>query len=102
MLNLDKYAKLRKEREYNKKKSYKQEHKRFLNEIETVMIQDINFHVFEVEPFIMGEVEYNMLECVDYIIDQVQNDKNFIKILEDIHFCEPNLIYVKWNLEKIT
>jgi hypothetical protein len=101
MLNLDKYTKLKKAREDNKKKCYKKVLKQIINDVETVMIQDVDFIVFEVEPFIFGETEYNMLECVDYVINKIKKDKNFIKIIEHISFNEPNLLYIKWNLSKV-
>lgn len=101
MLNLDKYAKIKKEREANKKKCYKKVLKQIICGVETVMVQDIDFLVYEVEPFMIGEVDYNMLECIDYIIKKINKDKNFGKILEQINFIEPNVLYIKWSLSKI-
>ena len=100
MLNLDKYAKIKKEREANKKKCYKKVFKQIIFDVETVMIQDVDFLVFEVDPFMIGEADYNMLECIDYVIAKINKDKNFEKILEQINFYEPNILYIKWNLEK--
>jgi hypothetical protein len=102
MLNLDKYAKIKKEREASKRKCYKKVLKQIIYEVETVMIQDVDFLVFEVDPFMIGEADYNMLECIDYIIEKINKDKNFGKILEQIDFYEPNILYIKWSLNKIT
>ena len=101
MLNLDKYAKIKKERQANKKKCYKKVLKQIIYEVETIMIQDIDLIVFEVEPFMIGELEYNMLECIDYIINKINKDEGFIKIIEQISFFEPNILYIKWDLLKI-
>ena len=45
------------------------------------MTQDINFLVYEMQPFVFGEAEYEMLECVNYVINKIKIDKNFKKIL---------------------
>jgi hypothetical protein len=49
----------------------------------------------------IGEVDYEMLESINYIIEKLKKDKTFIKIMEEIKFYEPNIIYIKWNLNKI-
>jgi hypothetical protein len=100
MLNLDKFAKLKKQREINKKKCYKTVLKQIISNVEMTISQDINFLFFEMEPFVIGEADYDMLECVNYIIDKINEDKNFKKILEQIHFYEPNLLFIKWDLSK--
>lgn len=101
MLNIDKYVKLKKEQKENKKKCYKKVLKQIISEIESVMIQDVDFIVFEVEPFMIGEIEYNMLECIDFVINKINKDESFIKISGQIHFFEPNTLYIKWNLNKV-
>ena len=102
MLNLDKYTKIKKAREATKKKCYKKVFKQILYEVETVMIQDVDFIVFEVDPFMIGEAEYDMLECIDYVINKIKKDEGFLKILDQIDFYEPNILYIKWDLKKIT
>ena len=100
MLNLDKFAEIKKQRQKNKKKCYKKVFKQIISYVEMTMTQDINFLVFEMEPFVIGEAEYNMLECVNYIINKIKEDKNFKKILDQINFYEPNLLYINWDLTK--
>jgi hypothetical protein len=102
MLNLDKYTKIKKARESMKKKCYKKVFKQIIYQVETVMIQDVDFIIFEVEPFMIGEAEYDMLECVDYVINKIKKDKGFLKILDQIDFYEPNILYIKWDFKKIT
>ena len=102
MLNLDKYAKIKKAREAIKKKCYKKVFKQIINEVETVMIQDVDFIVFEVDPFMIGEADYDMLECIDYVINKIKKDESFLKILDQIDFYEQNLLYIKWDFNKIT
>jgi hypothetical protein len=101
MLNLDKFIELKKQREHNKKKCYKTILKQINTNIDLTMSQSINFIIFEIPPFIIGEADYNTLECIDYIINKIKNDKEFKKILEEIKFYEPNVIYIKWNLNII-
>ena len=101
MLNIDKYSKFKKTRQTNKKKCYKKVFKHLLSEVENIMLQEVDFLVFEVEPFMIGEIDYNMLECVNYLIEKIKKDKNFKLILEQIDFFEPNILYVKWDLNKI-
>jgi hypothetical protein len=100
MLNLDKFTEIKKQRELNKKKSYKKIFKQIITYVEMTMEQNVNFLVYEMAPFIIGEVDYDMLECVNYSIDKIKSDKNFKKILDQIQFYEPNLLYIKWNLAK--
>jgi len=102
MLNLDKYTKIKKAREAIKKKCYKKVFKQIIYQVETVMIQDVDFIVFEVDPFMIGEAEYDMLECIDYVINKIKKDEGFLKILDQIYFYEPNILYIKWDLDKIT
>jgi hypothetical protein len=100
MLNLDKFAKLKKQREINKKKCYKRVLKQIILTVEMNISQESNFLFFEMEPFVFGEADYDMLECVNYIIDKINEDKNFKKILDQIQFYEPNLLFIKWDLTK--
>ena len=100
MLNLDKFAKLKKQREINKKKCYKTVLKQIISTVEMTISQESNFLFFEMEPFVIGEADYDMLECVNYIIDKINKDKNFKKILDQINFYEPNLLFIRWDLNK--
>jgi hypothetical protein len=101
MINLDKYSKLKKKRNEIKKKSYKKVLKQIISEVESIMIQDIDFIVFEVEPFLIGVIEYDMLECIDYVINKINKDESFKKILAQVNFFEPNILYIKWDLSVI-
>lgn len=101
MLNLDKFAKIKKERDTIKKKCYKKVLKKIISYVEINISQNLNWLIYEMEPFILGEVEYDMLECINYIIEEITIDSNFKKILEQIQFYEPNIIYIKWNIDKI-
>lgn len=101
MLNLDKFIKKKKQCEYNKKKCYKSIVKTINFLVETTISQNINFLIYETPPFIMGEANYDMLECIDYIIRKIKKDKNFKRVLEEILFYEPNLVYIKWDMNKI-
>jgi hypothetical protein len=101
MLNLNKYIELKKQREINKKKCFKTIVKSITSNIDSCISQNINFYVYQAPPFIFGEVEYDLLESIDYIIKKIKHDKNFKQILEEIKFYEPNLIYIKWNINKI-
>jgi len=101
MLNLDKFTELKKKSLENKKKCYKKIYKNVIKLIELNISQNINFLIYESSPFIIGEVDYEMLECIDYIIKKIKKDKMIMKILEEILFYEPNVIYIKWNLERI-
>ena len=101
MLNLDKFAELKKKTLENKKKCYKKIYKNVIKLIELNISQNNNFLIYESSPFIIGEVDYEMLECIDYIIKKIKKDKTIMKILEEISFYEPNVIYIKWNLERI-
>jgi hypothetical protein len=100
MLNLDKFAEIKKQRQKNKKKCYKKVFKQIISYVEMTMTQDINFLVYEMEPFVIGEADYNMLECVNYIINKIKEDTNFKKILDQINFYEPNFLYINWDLTK--
>jgi len=101
MLNLDKFAEIKKQREVNKKKCYKKIFKQVITYVEMTIEQNVDFIVYEIAPFVIGEADYNMLECVNYLIDKIKNDDNFKKILDQIYFYEPNLLYIKWNLSKV-
>jgi len=101
MLNLDKFTKLQKKRKSNKKKCYKRILKQIITNVEINISQESNFIFFEMEPFIIGEAEYDMLECVNYLINKIKEDSNFKKILDSINFYEPNLLYIKWDMTKI-
>jgi hypothetical protein len=100
MLNLDKFAEIKKLKEKNKKKCYKKVFKQIITYVEMTMTQDINFLVFEMQPFVFGEAEYEMLECINYVINKIKEDKNFKKILNQISYYEPNLLYITWDLSK--
>ena len=100
MLNLNKFAEIKKQRQINKKKCYKKVFKQIITYVEMTISQDINFLVYEMQPFIIGEADYEMLECVNYIIDKIKEDKNFKKIIDQIYFYEPNLLYIIWDLTK--
>ena len=100
MLNLDKFAEIKKLKEKNKKKCYKKVFKQIITYVEMTMTQDINFLVYEMQPFVFGEAEYEMLECVNYVINKIKVDKNFKKILNQISYYEPNLLYITWDLTK--
>ena len=100
MLNLDKFAEIKKLKEKNKKKCYKKVFKQIITYVEMTMTQDINFLVFEMQPFVFGEANYEMLECVNYVINKIKEDKNFKKILNQISYYEPNLLYITWDLTK--
>ena len=41
-----------------------------------------------------------MLECINYVINKIKEDKNFKKILNQISYYEPNLLYITWDLSK--
>lgn len=101
MLNLNKISELKNQAFKNKKKCYKKIYKNIIKTIENIISQNINFYVYEATPFIIGEVDYEMLECINYIIKKFKKDKTFIQIMEEIIFYEPNIIYIKWNLNKI-
>ena len=100
MLNLDKFAEIKKLKEKNKKKCHKKVFKQIIIYVEMTMSQDINFLVFEMEPFVIGEADYEMLECVNYVINKIKEDKNFKKILNQISYYEPNILYITWDLSK--
>ena len=53
MLNLDKFAEIKKLKEKNKKKCYKKVFKQIITYVEMTMTQDINFLVFEMQPFFL-------------------------------------------------
>ena len=101
MLNLNKISELKNQALKNKKKCYKKIYKNIIKTIENIISQNINFFIYEATPFIIGEVDYEMLECINYIIEKLKKDKTFIKIMEEIIFYEPNIIYIKWNLNNI-
>ena len=69
--------------------------------IESTITQNINFIIYEMPPFIFGEANYNLLECVEYVIHKLKKDKNLNKILDEVNFYPANLVYIKWDLEKI-
>ena len=100
MLNLDKFAEIKKLRQKNKKKCYKKVFKQIISYVEMTITQDINFLVYEMEPFVIGEADYEMLECVNYVINKIKEDKNFKKILNQISYYEPNLLYITRDLTK--
>jgi hypothetical protein len=100
MLNLDKFAEIKKQREKNKKKCYKKVFKQIITFVEMTISQDIHFLVYEMQPFVFGEADYEMLECVHFIINKIKEDKNFKKILTQISYYEPNLLYITWDLTK--
>jgi len=79
---------------------FKKVFKQIIIYVEMTMSQDINFLVFEMEPFVIGEADYEMLECVNYVINKIKEDKNFKKILNQISYYEPNLLYITWDLSK--
>jgi len=98
MLNLDKYIELKKQQEKKKKKCYKNIKSLFNNLIEHNIKSNINFIIYEMPPFIIGEPDYNILECINYVIEKIKDDKNFNKIIEEIQYYKPNVIYIKWNI----
>ena len=101
MLNLEKYADLQKKRDKNKKKCYKTILKNINTIIEKNMDNLMDHIIYEAPLFIIGELDYDMLESIDYITKKMLNDKNFSQILVDVKFIEPNILYVQWNLDKL-
>ena len=101
MLNLDKFIELKKQQKKKKKKCYKNIKSNIYHLIENKIKSNINFILYEMPPYVIGEAEYNILECINYIIEKIKDDEQFKKILEEIQYYQPNVLYIKWNFDKI-
>lgn len=101
MLNLEKYAKQKKEKEKNKKKCYKNILKQVNAMIEKNMDQSMDHVIYKAPTMLFDETDYDMLESINYIINKIIKDKEFEKILVDMKFIEPNILFIKWDLEKL-
>jgi hypothetical protein len=97
MLKLKKYIEIQKQKNEKKKKCYKNILKNINKLIEEKILDNTNYLIFELFPIIIGEADYNMFECTEYLIENLNKEK----IMEDVSFYEPNVLYIKWDINKI-
>jgi len=62
--------------------------------IEMRAIDNYEYCIYEVPEFILGETEYELVDCCKYLIDKLKENSYF----EDVSFYDPNIIYLKWKL----
>lgn len=94
MLNLDKI------REFHlKKKNFRIEtYTKILQIIcKTVELKAINGEkicLYEVPEFILGEPNYNLKDCCEYLVKELKK-----LIFKDVSYYPPNVIYLEWKLD---
>ena len=59
--------------------------------------QGFTYCIYIVPEFIMDEISYPFIDCLEYLnkrIEDIKKDKQII----DVSFYVPNVYYFKWNL----
>jgi hypothetical protein len=100
-LNLEKYVTFKKDQQIKKKECYKNILEQVSNMIMNSMDSLIDHINYEIPPFIFGELEYEPLESVHYVIRKLKHNKSFKKIITKMDFYEPNILYIQWDMSKI-
>jgi len=97
-LNLEKYIKFKKEQEAKKKACYKN----ILQQVNTMIMESMDKQIdhinYEIPPFIFGELDYDPLESVHYIIKKLKHNKTFKKMITRMDFYEPNILFIQWDM----
>lgn len=100
-VNIQAYIDEKKKKEKKRRKAYKVILSGVNQEI-TESLELTNTILIPI-PSIMLEVEdYNPLEALEYIIDKLCKNKQFIQIVDEIKIIQPCTLYIKWDLDKLT
>ena len=78
-LNLEKYAQIKKDKEKQRKKCYKNILQQINNIIMIKMDHGANNIIYTIPMFIIGESEYDPLESIEYVIKKLTK-----QLLEDL------------------
>lgn len=94
MINIDKIKEHHLKIKNFKKSAYNKILEMILRMVEMKAIDNNEFCIYEVPDFLLGETNYNLKECCDYLIEKLKENKYFI----DVSHYEPNIIFLKWKL----
>lgn len=100
-LNLEKYAQIKKDKEKQRKKCYKNILQQINNIIMIKMDHGANNIIYTIPMFIIGESEYDPLESIEYVIKKLTKQLLFKRIVTKIEIYDPNSLYIEWDMSKI-
>lgn len=101
-LNLDKFLKDKKERDKKKRKIYKDTYEYIKTSIQEAINRLENYIQYNVPVFNHLSPDYEALECIQYIVEKISEHLLLKKIIIDIKVLEPNILYIQWDLEKLS
>lgn len=94
MLNFDKIKERNLKIQNIRLEAYRNILSMVIKTIELKALENKDFCLYEMPEFVIGDINYNITDCSNYIITELSKDKNII----DISFYKPNIIYIKWTI----
>lgn len=94
MLDLEKIKLLHKQKKNFRIETYIKILQMVIKMIEMTAITGESCCLYEVPEFILGEPNYDIKECCEYIVKELKKHK-----LQDVSYYEPNVIFITWKFD---
>jgi hypothetical protein len=101
MLNVTKHMEKQRTIKKNKEKHYKAHYKFMMKQIENAIDENKNKIIYTVPLFDIDMDDYNGLECVIYITEQLPKERVLMSMLENIQIIDTTNIYIEWDITKL-
>jgi hypothetical protein len=100
-INISNYIDRLKAMEHSKKKCYQRCLREFHKLINKNIEEGFNFAHYKLPVVIPDEPNYDMLECANYIVDKISQDRTLKQIMVDLKFRIDSL-FIKWDIKRLS
>lgn len=101
-LNFDEFLSKQKVNIKKKKDSSKRLYEEICKKIMESIENKYNKLYFQIPLAFMSDLEYDPLFAIDYVVKHLCEHKQFKKMILNIKLLDPNILYIEWDINKLS